>query len=182
VYALPPGSIAAPTAGLHFTHALLEAIRARGVQVCFVTLHVGLATFAPVKASRLEDHRLHEERFEINRETARLVTAAKQEHRRVIAVGTTTVRALEAVAAQHQGRVSAGAGQTHLFIHPPFHFQVVDALVTNFHLPKSTLLMLVSAFAAPGENRGRELILAAYAEAVRQRYRFYSYGDAMLLL
>ncbi len=182
VYAQPPGSVAAPTAGLHFTGALLDEIRARGVHVCFVTLHVGLGTFAPVKASALEDHVMHEERFELDEKTARMVNEAKREGRRVIAVGTTTVRVLESVASQNNGRLVAGSARTRIFIYPPFRFQVVDALLTNFHLPCSTLLMLVSAFAAPGEMRGREMILAAYAGAVRERYRFFSYGDAMLII
>ncbi len=181
VYAQPGGSVAAPTAGLHFTERLLQAIRALGVQVCAVTLHVGLGTFAPVKAETVSEHIMHEERFEVSEETARMVNAAKREGRRVFAVGTTSVRVLESVAAAHQGQLVAGAGRTRIFIYPPFSFQIVDALVTNFHLPCSTLLMLVSAFAAPGETRGRELVLAAYAEAVRQRYRFFSYGDAMLV-
>jgi S-adenosylmethionine:tRNA ribosyltransferase-isomerase len=182
VYAQPPGSVAAPTAGLHFTAALLERVRRQGVYVCFVTLHVGLGTFAPVKARMVEDHLLHEEAYEVNAATAAAVNEARKEGRRVVAVGTTTVRVLETVARQNEGAVAASAGRTRLFVYPPFEFKVVDALLTNFHLPESTLLMLVSAFAAPGQTRGRDLILAAYAEAVRQRYRFYSYGDAMLLL
>jgi S-adenosylmethionine:tRNA ribosyltransferase-isomerase len=182
VYAQPPGSVAAPTAGLHFTPALLDQIRASGVHICFVTLHVGLGTFAPVKARTLAGHVMHEERFELDEETARVVNDAKQAGRRVIAVGTTTVRVLESVALQNGGWLVSGGGRTRIFIHPPFRFQIVDALLTNFHLPCSTLLMLVSAFAAPGETRGRELVLAAYAEAVRERYRFFSYGDAMLIV
>jgi S-adenosylmethionine:tRNA ribosyltransferase-isomerase len=182
VYAQPPGSVAAPTAGLHFTDALLERVRRHGVHVCFVTLHVGLGTFAPVKARLVEEHEPHAEAFAVNAATATAVNDARQEGRRVIAVGTTTVRVLETVARQNQGAVAASAGRTRLFIYPPFEFKVVDALLTNFHLPESTLLMLVSAFAAPGQTRGRDVILAAYAEAVRQRYRFYSYGDAMLIL
>ena len=193
VFSQPAGSVAAPTAGLHFTDSLLAAIRARGVQVCFVTLHVGLGTFAPVKAATLAAHPMHEERYELGEETARAINAAKSAGRRVIAVGTTTVRVLESVAngAAASGSVSgqarsvlavAGAGRTRIFIHPPYDFRVTDALLTNFHLPCSTLLMLVSAFAAPNSNRGRELILATYAEAIRERYRFFSYGDAMLIL
>jgi S-adenosylmethionine:tRNA ribosyltransferase-isomerase len=182
VFAATAGSVAAPTAGLHFTDALLGAIRQRGVAVAFVTLHVGLGTFAPVKADRVEDHRMHEERYEVSPDAARRVAAAKAAGRRVIAVGTTATRVLEHVAAVHEGRIVPGSGKTRLFIHPPSPFRVVDALVTNFHLPESTLLMLVSAFAAPGETRGRELIRDAYAEAVRLRYRFFSYGDAMLIL
>jgi S-adenosylmethionine:tRNA ribosyltransferase-isomerase len=182
VFAATAGSVAAPTAGLHFTPKLLEDIRARGVKICFVTLHVGAGTFAPVKVENLAQHKMHEERFEVGETTVELVNAAKAEGRRVIAVGTTTVRVLESVAAQNHGKLNVYAGKTHIFIHPPFSFQIVDSLLTNFHLPCSTLLMLVSAFAAPGETRGRDMILSAYAEAVRERYRFFSYGDAMLLL
>ena len=182
VYAQPAGSVAAPTAGLHFTAALLEEIRALGVQLCEVTLHVGLGTFAPVKAEALADHIMHEERFELSETAANTINTAKDTGRRVIAVGTTSVRVLESVAAQNAGRLVPGAGRTRIFIHPPFRFQIVDALLTNFHLPRSTLLMLVSAFAAPGETRGREIILSAYAEAICEHYRFFSYGDAMLLL
>jgi S-adenosylmethionine:tRNA ribosyltransferase-isomerase len=181
VFARAPGSVAAPTAGLHFTPELLDAIRARGVQVCCVTLHVGLGTFAPVKAEHLAGHVMHEERFSVSPDTAQTVNAAWREGRRAVAVGTTAVRVLESLAPRH-GQITAGAGTTRLFLHPPAGFRVVGALLTNFHLPRSTLLMLVSAFAAPGETRGRELVLAAYAEAVRQRYRFFSYGDAMLIL
>ncbi|MDB6065478.1 MAG: S-adenosylmethionine:tRNA ribosyltransferase-isomerase [Pedosphaera sp.] len=181
VYAAPLGSVAAPTAGLHFTEALLAEIRARGVRVCFVTLHVGLGTFAPVKAETLAGHTMHEERFELGEETSRLINEAKEAGRRVFAIGTTTVRVLESVAEQHAGRLIPGSGRTRIFIYPPRAFQIVDALLTNFHLPRSTLLMLVSAFATPGETRGRDLVLAAYAEAVRERYRFFSYGDAMLI-
>ncbi|MDW7981141.1 MAG: tRNA preQ1(34) S-adenosylmethionine ribosyltransferase-isomerase QueA [Verrucomicrobiales bacterium] len=182
VYARKNGSVAAPTAGLHFTEELLEQIRAKGVEVRFVTLHVGVGTFAPVRASKVEAHRMHSERYEISAETAEAICAAKKDGRRIIAVGTTTVRVLESVALDNGGMVRAGAGRTSLFIYPPFKFRVVDALITNFHLPRSTLLMLVSAFAAPGETTGRELILRAYQEAIALRYRFYSYGDAMLIV
>lgn len=184
VFAQPAGSVAAPTAGLHFTPQLLDELRARGVQVHFVTLHVGLGTFAPVKAEDLADHVMHEERFELPADTAAAVNAAKCDGRRVIAVGTTTVRVLESAAALStlNSQLSTLRSRTRIFIHPPYHFRIVDALLTNFHLPQSTLLMLVSAFAAPGELRGRELVLAAYAEAVRGRYRFFSYGDAMLIV
>ena len=182
VFAQPPGSVAAPTAGLHFTEAMLDELRARGVQIHFVTLHVGLGTFAPVKADTLAAHTMPEERFELSDETARAINDAKRAGRRVIAVGTTSVRVLESVAVQHSGALVATNGRTRIFIHPPYTFKIVDALLTNFHLPCSTLLMLVSAFAAPGETRGREMVLAAYAEAVRERYRFFSYGDAMLLV
>ncbi len=182
VYAHTPGSVAAPTAGLHFTPALLERICALGVQLHWVTLHVGLATFAPVRAETLSRHTMHEERFSIGPEAAQAIASAQREQRRVIAVGTTTVRVLESVAAGNHGQIVAATGRTRIFIYPPYTFKVVDALLTNFHLPRSTLLMLASAFAAPGERRGREMMLAAYAEAVRERYRFFSYGDAMLLL
>lgn len=182
VFAQPAGSVAAPTAGLHFTEQLLAEIRARGVEIHFVTLHVGLGTFAPVKAETLAEHVMHEERFEVSEAVAKAVNTGKSEGRRIIAVGTTCVRVLESVATQHDGKIVAGPGRTRIFIHPPRDFKIVDALLTNFHLPCSTLLMLVSAFATPGQSDGREKILAAYAEAVRQRYRFFSYGDAMLLL
>jgi S-adenosylmethionine:tRNA ribosyltransferase-isomerase len=201
VFAQPPGSVAAPTAGLHFTAELLGRIRGLGVQVAFVTLHVGLGTFAPVKTASLADHVMHEEAFEVSAEAAAAVQAARRDGRRVIAVGTTSVRVLESVdwAVVRAGPLPTGGagvapastppclppavrGRTRLFLRPPHRFQVVDALVTNFHLPASTLLMLVSAFAAPGETRGRELVQEAYAEAVRERYRFFSYGDAMLIL
>jgi S-adenosylmethionine:tRNA ribosyltransferase-isomerase len=182
VFAKTDGSVAAPTAGLHFTPELLAQIRARGVQICFVTLHVGAGTFLPVKTESLAAHKMHSERFELSEETANTVNTAKNSGHRVITIGTTTVRVLESVAAQNHGKLAKNAGKTGIFIHPPFSFQVVDALLTNFHLPRSTLLMLVSAFAAPGETRGREMILRAYAEAIRERYRFFSYGDAMLIL
>lgn len=182
VFSRANGSVAAPTAGLHFTPSLLDDLRGGGVRICFVTLHVGLATFAPVKSASLQAHQMHEERFEVSAEAARTIQETKRAGRRVIAVGTTTVRVLESVAAANGGQVVAGAGRTRIFIHPPFRFQVVDALLTNFHLPKSTLLMLASAFAAPGETHGRDRVLAAYAAAIRERYRFFSYGDAMLIL
>ena len=186
VFAQPAGSVAAPTAGLHFTESLLAEISARGVQVCFLTLHVGLGTFGPVKAETIAAHTMHEERYELSEETARAINEAKAAGRGVIAVGTTTVRVLETLAAQaahsSPAAVAAGTGKTRIFIHPPYEFKIADALLTNFHLPRSTLLMLVSAFAAPKGIRGRDLILSAYAEAIRERYRFFSYGDAMLIL
>ena len=175
--------MAAPTAGLHFTPDLLAQIRQLGVTVCFVTLHVGAGTFLPVKTENIADHTMHTERFEIGEATAQAVSAAKNSGRRVIAVGTTALRTLESAARQNDGKVNVCKGKTDIFIFPPARFAVVDALLTNFHLPASTLLMLVSAFAAPGEKlAGRELILKTYAEAIRERYRFYSYGDAMLIL
>ncbi|NLH73465.1 MAG: tRNA preQ1(34) S-adenosylmethionine ribosyltransferase-isomerase QueA [Verrucomicrobia bacterium] len=204
VYARTPGSVAAPTAGLHFTRELLDRIEKAGVQVCSLTLHVGLATFAPVKAACVEDHTLHEEHFELPKATANAVNSAKREGRRVVAVGTTVTRVLESVAAGNYipegvlaGAESSGSGasqeavgvlpgacrgRTRLFIYPPYRFRVVDVLLTNFHLPRSTLLMLVCAFGKPGDVAGREMILACYNCAVQERYRFYSYGDAMLIL
>jgi S-adenosylmethionine:tRNA ribosyltransferase-isomerase len=187
VYAHDPGSAAAPTAGLHFTPELLDALRARGVELAFVTLHIGLDTFHPVDEERLTEHKMHSEAVSLSSETADLVNATRARGKRVIAVGTTTVRVLEAAAQQAaalraQGELAADAiiapleGRTDIFIQPGCRFRVVDALITNFHLPRSTLIVLVSAFAS------RELILRAYDEAVRQRYRFYSFGDAMLIL
>ena len=174
VYARHLGSAAAPTAGLHFTPELLTTIAAQGVEILYLTLHVGLGTFRPVREERIEEHHMHEEYYLIRSEVAERINAAKAEGRRVVAVGTTVVRTLEA--AGRSGRVKAGAEWTDLFIYPGFKFKIIDALITNFHLPKSTLLMLVAAFA------GRETILRAYAEAVRQRYRFFSFGDAMLIM
>ncbi|HKI68040.1 MAG TPA: S-adenosylmethionine:tRNA ribosyltransferase-isomerase, partial [Verrucomicrobiae bacterium] len=182
VFAREAGSVAAPTAGLHFTPGLLEEICAHGVEIHFVTLHVGPGTFLPVKTESLSAHFMHEERYELSVETARAVNGAKASGRRVIAVGTTVVRVLESVAQQNGGKLAPETGRTRIFIYPPFEFKIIDALLTNFHLPCSTLLMLVSAFAAPGKTSGREIVLTAYAEAVRQKYRFFSYGDAMLLL
>jgi S-adenosylmethionine:tRNA ribosyltransferase-isomerase len=182
VYARAPGSVAAPTAGLHFTEALLEKIRARGVKICCVTLHVGAGTFAPVKAEFVAEHRMHEERFEISTDTARLIAEGRAAGARVVAAGTTTLRVLESAAAAHAGWIVPGRGATGIFIYPPFEFKIVNSLLTNFHLTRSTLLMLVCAFAAPGETRGREFIFRAYREAVERRYRFFSYGDAMLLV
>ena len=181
VFAEPAGSVAAPTAGLHFTRSLLEEIRAQRVGVHFITLHVGLGTFSPVKTDTLAAHRMHEERFEVSQATAHAVNDARAAGHRAIAVGTTTARVLETVAAQQHGKLVAGCGRTRIFIHPPYDFKITDALVTNFHLPCSTLLMLVSAFASPGEMGGRAVVLAAYADAIRERYRFFSYGDAMLV-
>ncbi len=181
VFASHDGSVAAPTAGLHFTDELLEKIRAMGVKICFVTLHVGPGTFLPVKTENLSEHTMHEERFALGAETVKAVNDAKKSGARVFAAGTTTVRVLESVAARNDGKLNVYAGKTNIFIYPPYRFRLVDALLTNFHLPCSTLLMLVSAFAAPGEMHGREMILSAYAEAIRERYRFFSYGDAMLI-
>ncbi len=176
IYAQQPGSAAAPTAGLHFTPELLERIRARGVIVCFVTLHVGLGTFQPIRVEHVEDIRLHDEHYTLPEATAAAVNAALAQGRRVIAAGTTTVRTLEHCAALANGGPLAGrSGATSIFISPGYQFRVVGGLLTNFHLPQSSLLMLVSAFA------GRENVLAAYRHAIAGRYRFFSYGDCMFL-
>ncbi|WP_134642962.1 tRNA preQ1(34) S-adenosylmethionine ribosyltransferase-isomerase QueA [Ammonifex thiophilus] len=175
VYASEPGSAAAPTAGLHFTPELLQKLQEKGVEVVTLTLHIGLDTFRPVKEEDITAHRMHSEEYHLPEATAEAVNRAKREGRRIVAVGTTVVRCLESVA-DERGLVRAGRGFTDLFIYPGYRFKVIDALVTNFHLPGSTLLMLVAAFA------GREKILRAYAEAVRLRYRFFSFGDAMLIL
>jgi S-adenosylmethionine:tRNA ribosyltransferase-isomerase len=176
VYARDRGSIAAPTAGLHFTGELLEALAARGVERAEITLHVGYGTFKPVRAERVEDHEVDAETFTVAPAAAAALTAARRERRRIIAVGTTTTRALESLAIDPGGRVVPASGETRLFIHPGHEFKIVSGLITNFHLPKSSLLMLVAAFA------GTERVMAAYREAVALRYRFYSYGDAMLIL
>ena len=176
VYARARGSIAAPTAGLHFTPGLLDALAARGIERIELTLHVGYGTFQPVRVDRVEDHIVEAESFTVTAETAAALTRAKQERRRVIAVGTTTTRALESLRTDEHGQIVPCSGSTQLFIHPGHQFTMVDGLISNFHLPRSSLLMLVAAFA------GRERILSAYRHAVEQRYRFYSYGDAMLIL
>ena len=174
VYAKVTGSAASPTAGLHFTEELLDALRDRGVERASVTLHVGLGTFLPVRSESVEAHRMHEEEYSVPAETARAVARAKAEGRPVLAVGTTSLRTLES--AWGEGGLKEGPGRTRIFIYPGYRFKAVDRLFTNFHTPRSTLLMLVSAFA------GRERILETYAEAVQMRYRFFSYGDAMLIL
>ena len=176
VYARERGSVAAPTAGLHFTSGILDALEQRGVQRTAVTLHVGYGTFQPVRVTEVEAHAVASERFSISAPAAEMINRAKRESRRVVAVGTTTTRALESAARTGGGSITPHTGWTDLFIYPGFRFAIVDALVTNFHLPQSSLLMLVSAFG------GQEAVLAAYREAVAQRYRFYSYGDAMLIL
>lgn len=176
VFAHARGSIAAPTAGLHFSPSLMAALAARGVEVAELTLHVGYGTFQPIRVDRVEDHRLEAERYEITPPAAAAVNRARAERRRVIAVGTTTTRTLEAVARQHDGAIVAGRGDTDLFIFPGAEFRIVGGLLTNFHLPQSSLLMLVSAFA------GRDRVRSAYDAAIAERYRFYSYGDAMLIL
>lgn len=174
VYSKELGSAAAPTAGLHFTPELLEKIAAMGVKICFVTLHVGLGTFRPVKEDEIEDHAMHSEFCIIPEETAAAVTEAKKQGRRVIAVGTTSCRTLESFS-EEDGTLKAGSGWTNIFIYPGYKFKCVDALITNFHLPESTLIMLVSALA------GRENVLNAYKIAVENRYRFFSFGDAMFI-
>lgn len=181
VYAATEGSVAAPTAGLHFTTTLLELLRAKGIQLATVTLHVGLGTFAPIKTEEVEQHPMHEEVFEVPPQTARRVNQARAEGRRVVAVGTTSLRVLESVARLNGGEIVAGSNATRLFIYPPSQFLAADALITNFHLPQTTLLMLVCAFAAPGSMAGRDWILSAYQYAIQERYRFFSYGDAMFV-
>jgi len=176
VFARNRGSVAAPTAGLHFTPALMDALRAKGIDRAEITLHVGYGTFQPVRVERVEDHRVESERYEIGVEDAAVIDAARRDGRRIVAVGTTTTRTLEAVARANLGAIVAGTGATDLFIYPGFDFRVIGGLLTNFHLPRSSLLMLVAAFA------GRARVLAAYHAAIRQRYRFYSYGDAMLIV
>ena len=175
VYAAARGAIAAPTAGLHFTQAILDEIAERGVEIVRITLHVGIGTFKPVKADRVEEHRMDAERYEISEEAAARLNAALDGKRTIVAVGTTSVRTLESAIRRGHGRFLAGPAETSIFITPGFRFQVVDRLLTNFHLPESTLLMLVSAFA------GMQTIRDAYAEAIRAGYFFYSYGDCMLL-
>ncbi|MDD6160892.1 MAG: tRNA preQ1(34) S-adenosylmethionine ribosyltransferase-isomerase QueA [Oscillospiraceae bacterium] len=174
VYSKVVGSAAAPTAGLHFTNELLEQIKSMGVKVCYVTLHVGLGTFRPVKAENLDEHEMHSEYCVIPQETADVINETKRNGGRVICVGTTSCRTIESWA-NEDGTMEAKAGWTNIFIYPGYRFKVLDALITNFHLPESTLIMLVSALA------GREHVLAAYEEAVRERYRFFSFGDAMFI-
>ncbi len=175
VYAREKGSIAAPTAGLHFTDKLLEEIKEMGVDIAYVTLHVGLGTFRPVKVENVEDHYMHTEYYEIKEENAKLINEARNAGGRIFCVGTTSCRVLESVADEN-GFVKAEKGETNIFIYPGYKFKIVDALITNFHLPESTLIMLVSSLA------GRENILNAYKEAVEKRYRFFSFGDAMLII
>jgi S-adenosylmethionine:tRNA ribosyltransferase-isomerase len=182
VYADRAGSVAAPTAGLHFTPELLAEIEAQGVAVRRVTLHVGLGTFAPVKAEELASHVMHEERFMIGGDTARCLEERRRQGGRIVAVGTTSARVLETVAGRAGGKLAPMEGETKAFFYPPRTFQAVDALLTNFHLPKSTLLMLVSAFLSPGSTDGVAWTKEIYASAVERKYRFFSYGDAMLIL
>ena len=173
VYSKALGSAAAPTAGLHFTEQLLEELRQKSVQICSITLHVGLGTFLPIRSAQIEDHRMHQEEYTVPRETKRIVDEGVKEGRPILAVGTTVVRTLEA--AWREDGLTEGGGRTRIYITPGFRFRVVSQLLTNFHTPQSSLIVLVSAFA------GRELILKTYAEAIRKRYRFFSYGDAMLI-
>lgn len=174
VYARHDGSAAAPTAGLHFNEEFLDKVRAKGVRTAFVTLHVGLGTFRPVKAEKISEHEMHKERYFITEESANIINETKKCGKKVVCVGTTSTRVLESIA-DSDGFVSACSGETGIFIYPGYKFRCLDALITNFHLPKSTLIMLVSALA------GRENVLAAYNEAVSQKYRFFSFGDAMLI-
>ncbi len=174
VYAKHPGSAAAPTAGLHFTQAFLNQIKAKGIEIAFVTMHIGLGTFRPVAVVDVKAHKMHEEWYALNTKEAQTIHKAKAEGRRVIAVGTTAMRTLETIAKEH-GQVVAQSGQSDLFIYPGFKFRVIDALLTNFHLPESTLMMLVSAFAS------KELIFASYHKAIEQSFRFFSFGDAMFI-
>lgn len=176
VYAKENGSAAAPTAGLHFTPELLDQARAKGIQVIPILLHVGLGTFRPVSVDQVEDHKMHAEFYQVSQAAADQIQAVKQKGGKIVAVGTTTVRTLETVAHQHGGQIVASSGWTDIFITPGFEFKVVDHLITNFHLPQSTLVMLVSAF------YDRQAILAAYQHAVQAKYRFFSFGDAMLIL
>lgn len=176
VYARERGSVAAPTAGLHFTPDILSRVRERGIQIAELTLHVGLGTFQPIRVASVEEHRLHQEAYTISPETAEAVNRARAGHRRIVAVGTTTVRTLEFAATKSAGgQIEPGSGEADLFIYPCFRFQMIDAMLTNFHLPESTLLMLVCAFG------GRQPVLDAYHHAVQQGYRFYSYGDCMFV-
>ena len=175
VFAREPGAVAAPTAGLHFTPEVLEQLAQQGIDHAMVTLHVGIGTFRPVSVENVQDHHMDYERWQVPEVTAQRIATAQGTGGRVVAVGTTSVRTLESAAARPEG-FGAGEGRTDLFIHPPYEFHMVGAMVTNFHLPKSTLIMMISAFA------GREFVLDAYREAIRERYRFYSYGDCMLIL
>lgn len=175
VYAKEQGSAAAPTAGLHFTESLLDAIRAKGVKITFVTLHVGLGTFRPVSVDSIDDHEMHAEFYRVSKETADLINGVKEAGGKIIAVGTTSTRTLETVATKFGGKIQEDSGWTSIFIYPGYEFKCIDGMITNFHLPKSTLVMLVSALTS------REFILAAYKEAIELQYRFFSFGDAMFI-
>ncbi len=174
VYSRELGSAAAPTAGLHFTKELLSKVKNKGINIGFVTLHVGLGTFRPVKVKDIDDHKMHSEHYEVSAETAELINKTKAENGRVVCVGTTSCRTLESMY-KKEGKITASSGWTDIFIYPGYRFEVTDALITNFHLPESTLIMLVSALA------GRERILSAYSEAIKEKYRFFSFGDAMFI-
>lgn len=176
VYARDPGSAAAPTAGLHFTEELLNEVRAKGVHIAFITLHVGLGTFRPVSVDDIEGHEMHSEFYMVTEGTAKLLNEVKKSGGRIITVGTTSTRTLETIASQNNGHFTAGSGWTNIFIYPGYEFKAIDGMITNFHLPKSTLIMLISALA------GREHVLHAYQTAVEERYRFFSFGDAMLII
>ena len=176
VYAKEKGSAAAPTAGLHFTEELLEQIKQKGVEIAFITLHVGLGTFRPVSVDNIEEHEMHAEFYQMSQETAEQLNAVKRRGDRIISVGTTSTRTLETIARDTGGNFEERNGWTDIFIYPPYQFKAIDGLITNFHLPKSTLIMLVSALA------DRDFILEAYNKAVAERYRFFSFGDAMLIL
>jgi len=175
VYSKNLGSAAAPTAGLHFTKQLLNDIKEKGINVCYITLHVGIGTFRPVAVNEVENHKMHSEFYQIDEKTAEIINETKKNNKKIIAVGTTTIRTLETVAKNNNGEIVSSSGFTDIFIYPGFKFRCVDSLVTNFHLPKSTLIMLVSAF------YNREKILNIYNIAVKEKYRFFSFGDAMLI-
>ncbi len=175
IFARNAGALAAPTAGLHFSDGTLQELQSAGIEIRYLTLHVGIGTFLPVRVENVAEHRMHEERFRVDAETAQAITRARQEGRRVVAIGTTVARTLESVWDEASAEIRCGEGSTDIFIYPGYRFRAVDALLTNFHLPGSTLLMLVSAFA------GRDFVLTAYRQAIEARYRFYSYGDCMLI-
>ena len=176
VYAEAEGSAAAPTAGLHFTKELLAKTTANGIEIAFVTLHVGLGTFRPVSVESIEDHDMHSEYYHLSEAEAAKINQAKKNNGRIIAVGTTSTRSLEAIASENNGEITAASGWTSIFIYPPYQFKAIDGMITNFHLPKSTLIMLISALA------GREFVMKAYQTAIEQEYRFFSFGDAMLII
>ena len=176
VYAKEDGSAAAPTAGLHFTKRLLEQMKERGIHIVYVTLHVGLGTFRPISTENIEDHKMHAEYFSLSKSSAKILNQVRKNNGRIIAVGTTSTRVLETVAHKYNGTFKEESGWTDIYIYPPYKFKAIDGLITNFHLPKSTLLLLISAFA------GKETVFYAYEEAIKHRYRFFSFGDAMFIL
>ena len=181
IFAAVPGAVAAPTAGLHFTEALLDAIKQKGVHIASIVLHTGLGTFRPVESEDITQHTMHEEYYELDEANAQIINEAKQAGKRCVAIGTTTVRALETLGTD-EGIVTASSGMSGIFIYPPYQFKVPDEIVTNFHLPRSTLLMMISAFMDEGSLQGREFLLRCYQNAIESEYRFFSYGDAMLIL